>query len=195
MARDSGFFLGPPTPTRCLAGLTTRATRRDRRRYRMVGACLASLAVALGLYGHRLRDSSAEIVARARSIRTQADERTRSLDLETVSNSPNKIKAMEGELLKLQRDEPVTFPPEPKPLFAELGRVLEVAGEHRDSAELLQLSFDDSRDSQLTFQVDDQKKMIELGLAIERLNGAILWERSTRNRNPQQLQMTGRWSP
>ncbi len=192
-AQESDFFVGAPTPTRCLTGLTTRATRKDRQRFRWMAASLTSLAVALGLLGHRLRESGESIVGQAQTIRAEADDRTMALDLEVPPNIRDMRKWLESEIMATQTDEPAEFPAEPKPVFREVELLLGVLEEYAEDARILMLTIDDTRESMLRIQLDDQVKRIDLGLAIEQLDSDILWQTTGRTPPPGQLQLSGRW--
>lgn len=118
---------GADNPRRSTPTLTRRPSRSHRRVYRLaaLGVALAAVGVAgLGLRAQRAaagyRDARAELISESREL-------VRSVAPGSETN-PDLVSVLQSHFAQLQRDQPpLPVPPVPKPIFAELKRLLEGA--------------------------------------------------------------------
>ncbi len=118
---------GEGDPRRSTPTLTRRPSRSHRRVYQLASA--AVLLVAAGIAGLGVRAQGA--AGAYREARADLDSQSREL-VRSVSpgseTTPDLVGALQSHFVQVQRDNPkLTPPPTPKPLFAELKRLLAAA--------------------------------------------------------------------
>lgn len=181
-------------PRRTLVSLTNRPTRARRAQYLWAAAALVCLAGALGALGYRMSASSGAMRAAAVAADEQAKSLVTSLEDPLILQGPsgNLVKILESRLVSMKRAEPVKGPPEPKPIFDEIHRIIDLLTKY-EGVRLVQLTLDSRPPISLQLNVPDRRTGEEIRLALTQSTGTLRWADTGGVGTDQIVRMAGTW--
>jgi hypothetical protein len=182
-----------PSPRRCLVSLTQRPTRALRTQYRWAAAALVCLAAALGLLSFRMARAGGEV--RTKQVEVDAESRglVQRLNDPKLAEAPNILKSLESEYAKLRNLQPPKPPPSPKPMRAEIERLVGVLAK-REGIRMVQLSLDMRAPSSMQLTVPDRRTGEDIRVALQKDDPALDWREGGSLGTDQSIRLTGTWT-
>ena len=189
----------PLSSRRCLETLTRRPTRALRGRYRLAGAAMLFLLVAVSSLAFRLRQKANEWRGEAGTIRTESVELVRG-GFEALANSritdPDKVAGT--EVAKLMQAEPPDLPPAPRPIPEEMQRIVLILAdpEFKGEVRLFNLQLDMlPNGNQLTYLAPDRQAAAEILRRLQSPDRLVDWEarRGVSSGDPLRPNLQGDW--
>ncbi len=185
----------PDSARRCLEGLTHRPTRALRARYRLAGAAMLLLLVAVSSVAFRLSQKADAWRTQANAIRDDARSAVRSAFPELEAGSVrDPVRAARTQVQNWLGQDELQMPPQPREVLLELVRVVDILAEPEAEVRLLEIELDQDRNNELRYRVPDRQLAAEilqkLGSSPDRF---VDWQRRPRDPDPLSPTLTGDW--
>lgn len=184
--------LDAASPRRCMARLSSRPGRAQRRRLRLAAVALVALgAAAIGL-GVRLSDAaegtSAEAAAIQDATRTRVAER-----YDEFGPLSNPVRFLSDELAGIRERAAFAAPPEPKPIFPAIEQTLRIVGQYED-ARLATIRLKQTESGQVLVIDDiDPREQSQLIPELNESQPFITWSPGSGAGRGERLSLNGLW--
>lgn len=191
----SSGFDASESSRRCLAALSHRPTRALRARYRLAGAAMLLLLVAVSSVAFRLSQKAEEWRDQAAAIREESVDAVR-VRFPGIGGArvPNPEKAAEMQVQTLLGAESIEMPPQPREVLIELTRIADIFAAPEAEIRILEIELDQDRGNELRYTVPDRQLAAEILQQLkEGPNRQIDWNRRPRDPDPLTPVLTGDW--
>lgn len=187
-------------PRRSLRRASARPNRATRRSLLWIGAAMVAFAGVLGVTGYRLSEAGTEVASQRDAFRDRTRTEVESLGDPTLLSRPNLVGALRSEFARLQMESRDLELPEPRPVYEQVARTLEIIESYADRGVRLQTMTIEAggtraRDSRLqVFVPDADRRLItEITIKLNEEPGAIAWQQRRGSQLGDRIDLTGTW--
>lgn len=189
----------PISSRRALETLTRRPTRALRARYRLAGAAMLFLLVAVSSVAFRLREKAGEWRAQASAIRDESVALVREgFPALATARITDPGKVAQTEVQRLMAIEPPQMPPTPRPIPQELARVAAILADPSfdGAVRLRNFQLDQAPNgNQLQYEVPDRQVAADIFRRLSAPDRLVDWEarRGVASGDPLRPTLQGDW--